>query len=157
MVRCIASRQIALITTTLLVTAVFGLTGTNLPGKLEAAGPSSQPVGAGGGAAAASMVYNVRDLGAVGDGIADDTRSIQLALDKVGNTGGVVVFPPGRYRVASRHRLQGKYSALLLSAVTTPPLPIKLIGDGATLAHDAGDVTLLCVGDSAHPYAIDGF
>ena len=36
---------------------------------------------------------NVRDFGAVGDGISKDTAAIQQAID----AGGIVYFPPGTY------------------------------------------------------------
>jgi hypothetical protein len=44
---------------------------------------------------------SVKDFGAVGDGVADDTAAIGLALDAVGASGGVLVFPPGRYLITS--------------------------------------------------------
>jgi Pectate lyase superfamily protein/Calx-beta domain len=45
---------------------------------------------------------NVRDFGAVGDGIADDTQAIQRAIDATySRGGGVVVFSPGTYVVTS--------------------------------------------------------
>lgn len=53
---------------------------------------------------------DVKSEGAVGDGSTDDTTAIQAALDAVSTTtGGMVFFPPGRYRVTStlvvrRHR-----------------------------------------------------
>lgn len=47
-----------------------------------------------GGAGRAS----VKDFGAVGDGVTDDTAAIQAAL----NAGGDVYFPAGRYRVTSQ-------------------------------------------------------
>lgn len=60
----------------------------------------------------ANDIINVKDHGAVGDGIADDTAAIQAALNKAwdsgfyqhpwsgqGGTPPVVYFPPGRYRI----------------------------------------------------------
>lgn len=43
---------------------------------------------------------NVRWFGAVGDGKADDTAAIQRAIDAT-RSGGVLVFPQGRYRVTT--------------------------------------------------------
>lgn len=42
---------------------------------------------------------NVRDYGAVGDGVADDRAAIHAARDAAG-VGGALVFPPGTYRIA---------------------------------------------------------
>ena len=43
-----------------------------------------------------SLFVNVRDHGAVGDGISDDTASVQSAIDGI-PAGGCVYFPPGVY------------------------------------------------------------
>lgn len=40
---------------------------------------------------------NVRDYGAVGDGVTSDTKAIQTAID----AGGKVVFPPGIYKTGT--------------------------------------------------------
>lgn len=46
-------------------------------------------------------IANVRDYGAVGDGITDDTEAIQRAIHKVLlSGGGTVRFPAGTYRIA---------------------------------------------------------
>ena len=49
------------------------------------------------GASAAQSVSDVRDFGAVGDGVADDTAAVQRAID----AGGIVHFPPGVYLISS--------------------------------------------------------
>lgn len=44
---------------------------------------------------------SVKDYGAVGDGVTDDTAAFQEALNAAGNSGGGVVFvPAGRYKIA---------------------------------------------------------
>lgn len=42
---------------------------------------------------------NVKDFGATGDGVTNDTVAIQAAFDSA-TTGGVIYFPPGQYRIA---------------------------------------------------------
>jgi len=42
-------------------------------------------------------VTDVRDFGAGGYGVTDDSAAIQAAVDSLGTTGGVVLFPPGIY------------------------------------------------------------
>lgn len=48
-------------------------------------------------------LVNVKDFGAVGNGIADDSAAIQDAIDLAGSGthGGVVWFPPGKYNIQS--------------------------------------------------------
>jgi hypothetical protein len=44
--------------------------------------------------------FNVKDFGARGDGVADDSKALEAALDKAGrNGGGIVYLPRGRYVV----------------------------------------------------------
>ena len=51
-------------------------------------------------AAQAAPVYNVRDFGAAGDGVRDDSASIQAAINAIDSTvGGTVYVPDGVYRV----------------------------------------------------------
>ena len=44
---------------------------------------------------------NVRDYGAVGNGVADDTSAVQAALSAAGS-GGTVFFPAGTYKITSK-------------------------------------------------------
>ncbi|MFF9554601.1 right-handed parallel beta-helix repeat-containing protein [Streptomyces albus] len=49
-----------------------------------------------------SAVYDVRQLGALGDGVTDDAPAIQSALTAArDNGGGTVLVPPGTYRLAT--------------------------------------------------------
>ena len=50
-------------------------------------------------------VISVKDFGAVGDGVADDTAACQAALDIVNSSGGVVHFPQGYYKLTSTLRI----------------------------------------------------
>lgn len=43
---------------------------------------------------------NVRDFGAVGDGVTDDTATIQAAIDSIADD-GVLIVPPGTYKITS--------------------------------------------------------
>lgn len=46
------------------------------------------------------LIINVRDYGATGDGITDDTAAIQAAIDSA-TSGGGIIFPRGIYKVSS--------------------------------------------------------
>lgn len=50
--------------------------------------------------ATAQSFINVMDAGAVGNGSADDTAAIQLAINNI-SSGGTVYFPVGRYKITS--------------------------------------------------------
>jgi hypothetical protein len=60
-------------------------------------------------------IHNVKDFGAVGDGIADDTAALQAAIDswipyqEFVTDGGLVFLPPGRYRITSSLDMTGKH------------------------------------------------
>jgi hypothetical protein len=46
--------------------------------------------------------HNVRDYGAAGDGVADDTAEIQAAIDACATAGGGIVYmPPGTYKTSA--------------------------------------------------------
>jgi len=46
-------------------------------------------------------VVNVKDFGAVGNGIADDTAAIQAAYNSIPTTGSIVFWPKGQYKTSS--------------------------------------------------------
>lgn len=80
-----------------------------------------------------SVVLDVRRLGAVGDGLRDDTRALQRAIDALA-PGDVLHFPPGRYVHGERLMIR------------TPR--VQLLADGATLhATNPDDQALLLQAD----------
>lgn len=52
-------------------------------------------------AALADGMFNAKDYGAIGDGLADDTAAIQAALDAAGQVSGVACLPTGKYRITA--------------------------------------------------------
>ena len=71
---------------------------------------------------------NVKDFGATGDGVTDDTTAIQEALDAVAAARrGIVYFPPGRYLYSATLDLTGASGDLVEGAA--------IVGRGATLVH----------------------
>ncbi len=76
------------------------------PGLVEQ-GESTQATGA----TAAVSFYNVKDFGAVGDGVADDTNAIQTALTLAASAAGtasMVFIPKGIYRLTQTLRLYAR-------------------------------------------------
>ncbi len=75
---------------------------------------------------------NVKDFGAVGDGVADDTVALQAARDHIASTGQQLIFPAGTY----------KYSVS----------PNWAIQDAQIVAQ--GEVRLICTG-AGHAVVLD--
>lgn len=87
----------------------FDTTNSVLPGPAQRAGmflafdgngaPIALPSTA---VALAPLYFNVKDLGAKGDGVTDDTASIQLGINTVSAlfVGGTLFFPSGNYKVS---------------------------------------------------------
>lgn len=71
-----------------------------------------------------AVYKNVKNYGAIGNGVADDTAAIQAGLDDIAATGGVLYFPTGLYRITSALSETFTYSTNL--AVTRP----SILGDG---------------------------
>lgn len=84
-------------------------------------------------------VYNVKDFGAIGDGVADDGPAIRAAAAAAyTNGGGVVYAPPGHYKFTNFQNLN--YYGIITSGGSMVPTTIRvglqlragvsLIGDG---------------------------
>ncbi len=89
-----------------------------------------------------AATFNVRDLGAKGDGATLDTAAIQKAFDSVKKSGGTIVFPAGNY-VSAPLVLKGSHITVqldegaTLSATTNQALFLKT-GSGDWLAAKTG-------------------
>lgn len=73
-------------------------------------------------------IYNVKDYGAIGNDIADDTSAINSAISAIisdTNFSSVLYFPRGTYRTSGQMKILNKYNILILS-------------DGATIRHTTG-------------------
>lgn len=72
----------------------------------------------------AGMV-NVRDMGAKGDGVTDDTEAIQNAIEK-GGARGIIYVPNGTYLVSSTLAWKGKATRTILQGQSVDGAIIKL-------------------------------
>jgi hypothetical protein len=109
-------------------------------------------------------VVSVKDFGAVGDGVTDDTVAIQKAVDAVGLTGGgAVYFPSGTYVISSvihclyqSVRIVGdsRYSTLIRQSTLNSKI-ISITGNFCCVEHVslsysgvpvAGATAIYCVG-----------
>lgn len=74
-----------------------------------------------------AQTVSVKDFGAVGDGVADDTAAIQAAIDAVGAAGGGTVFiPTGVYAISSTIQLGDGGSG------NPSTYSVNFIGEGAS-------------------------
>jgi polygalacturonase len=97
-----------------------------------------------------SLVVNVRDKGARGDGRTDDAGAIQAAIDEVGGTGGTVLVPAGTYMVDAVH----KKRRLSLRGDMT----LKLAGDAVLRAipNDSRKYAVLSISGASNVTVLGG-
>ena len=88
----------------------------------------------------AYSVLNVRDFGAVGDGVADDTAAIQAALDATTDPrrSGDVFFPAGRYQITAPLRIAPNDTHWILMPQWGP---VRLLGSGSAASQIISRVT----------------
>src|SRR5688572_3164484 len=60
-----------------------------------------------------TTIRNVKDYGAVGNGIKDDTAAIQAAINSLPTTGGTVIIPAGTYMIDVAKKINCKSKMLL--------------------------------------------
>jgi parallel beta-helix repeat protein len=89
----------------------------------------------------------VRDspYGALGDGVADDTAAIQLAVDAVAGTGGTVRIPAGTYMVdaETKIRLGSDMTIRLEANATLKAIPNSATGYAILLASGVSNVNVI--------------
>lgn len=84
------------------------------------------------------MNYDVKQFGAVGDGVSDDTEKIQTVIQTAQTSGGgTVFFPIGRYKVSSTLNITGSNVQLVGS------------GHGSEIFLDKSTGTVIKIGHSA--------
>lgn len=71
-----------------------------------------------------ALVRNVRDFGARGDGVADDTQAIQAAI---GSGTGITYFPSGTYVVSQELKVWGEYGNAQLVGNYSGERPVLLL------------------------------
>ena len=85
---------------------------------------------------------SVKDFGAVGDGVADDTVAIQAAINSIADSGNlgrgggpVLLFPQGSYNISASLTINAKN--------------LEIQGDGSTITHSAASPAFL-LGDVSY-------
>lgn len=84
-----------------------------------------------------NLVTNVKDFGAVGDGVADDTLAIQAAIDSL-TTGGVLYFSKGTYKLTG---LAVAVDDIELTGNATLTFPVLGASAGITVTSNNFSVT----------------
>lgn len=91
-------------------------------------------------------VLNVRDFGAVGDGLADDTGAVQTAIDAAPGDGTIICFPKGIYRTTAPVRIMNRSNIKLVGV----PVRLGAVGDlfGSCIKNEGTGYTLEMLSDN---------
>ena len=90
-------------------------------------------------------VVSVKDFGAVGDGVADDTAAIQAAIDAVyAAGGGTIDIPPGVYNITSLSKNWSSAISVIIQGAGKRTTVLRKIGATTTPIMDfSADVSVL--------------
>ncbi len=91
------------------------------------------------------VAINVRDKGARGDGVTNDSVAIQAAIDKVAGTGGTVVVPDGVYMVdaVTGIRLGSDMTLRLSSGAVIKAIPNAKVGYNILVIDRVSNVNVI--------------
>jgi hypothetical protein len=103
-------------------------------------------------------IVSVKDFGAVGNGVADDTAAINAAIASIPASGGIVLFPSGVYKLVGTSVNFTRRSHIPILSKQN----IHLIGYGATLqstysAANINDLAEVIHVDSSDNIVVEGF
>ena len=105
---------------------------------------------------------SVKDFGAVGDGVTDDTGAIQAAIDRFSTVGGVLLFPVGVYKVTQTLNvnkplfLEGAGSGSVYQPTQAPATKIVWAGAVAGTVVNFGGFGATFSGGGISALMIDG-
>ena len=86
-----------------------------------------------------AAVVNVKDYGAVGDGVTNDTSAFQQAAAEINAaSGGTIFIPPGIYVVGRQLLKDGQYVGDDIMYIHDCVRPVAITGSGATLVAADG-------------------
>ena len=108
-----------------------------------------------------NRIYDVRNYGAVGDGVTDDTTAIQSAIATAsGYGGGVVYFPYGTYLISRTIQVTNQLMTLqganmsTTRSVDTNGLSLQAITNGVTIVQLTDNIPIISV--AGHNDKIEG-
>ena len=81
------------------------------------------------------IILNVKDFGAVGDGVTDDSNAIDAALNALPAGGGTIYFPAGNYAISREIDIGDGNAATTANGHASTKQSIKLIGVGCNRGY----------------------